>query len=50
MTHMTDLATLPADQLAEAYRARRLSPVEVTGAVLEALDRVEPGDQRLRPR
>ena len=36
------LATMPAPELATAFRARRLSPVEVLEAVLARLDAVEP--------
>jgi aspartyl-tRNA(Asn)/glutamyl-tRNA(Gln) amidotransferase subunit A len=37
-----DLCYLPATELLEAYHARRLSPVEVTRAVLERIDRLNP--------
>ena len=40
---MTDIATLPARAMAEAIAARRLSPVEVTEAVLARIARLEPG-------
>jgi len=39
---MTDLHTLDATQLADAFAARSLSPVEVTRAVLAQIDRREP--------
>jgi len=39
---MTDLHTLSATELAAAYAARRLSPVEVTQAVLDQIARREP--------
>lgn len=37
-----DLCYMPATELLGAYRARRLSPVEVTEAVLDRIDRVNP--------
>ena len=37
-----DIAALSASALIHAYRARRLSPVEVTEAVLARLRRAEP--------
>jgi Asp-tRNA(Asn)/Glu-tRNA(Gln) amidotransferase A subunit family amidase len=37
-----DLCFLPAFRLVEEYRARRLSPVEVTRAVLERIDALNP--------
>ena len=39
---MTALHDLPAHELLAAYRARRLSPVEVTQAVLAHIERWEP--------
>jgi len=39
---MTDLADLSAVALVEAYRARRLSPVEVVDAVIQRIDAWEP--------
>ena len=39
---MTDLADLSAVALVEAYRARRLSPVEVVDAVIARIDAWEP--------
>jgi aspartyl-tRNA(Asn)/glutamyl-tRNA(Gln) amidotransferase subunit A len=39
---MTELADLTAVALVEAYRARRLSPVEVTDAVIARIDAWEP--------
>jgi aspartyl-tRNA(Asn)/glutamyl-tRNA(Gln) amidotransferase subunit A len=38
----TDLCFTPATELATMIRARRLSPVEVTRAVLERIERVNP--------
>ena len=38
----TDLCYLSATELLTAYRARTLSPVEVTRAILERIDRVNP--------
>ncbi len=38
---MNELAWLSAVELRDAYRARRLSPVEVTERVLEQIDRLE---------
>jgi aspartyl-tRNA(Asn)/glutamyl-tRNA(Gln) amidotransferase subunit A len=37
-----EIAFLTATELVEAYRRRRLSPVEVTEALLRRLDRLEP--------
>ncbi|HVX30673.1 MAG TPA: amidase, partial [Nitrolancea sp.] len=37
-----DLCYLPATELLDAYRARRVSPVEVTRAVLERIERLNP--------
>ena len=37
-----DVAFLSAEELVAAYRARRLSPVEVTETVLARIDRVNP--------
>ncbi|HEX7103785.1 MAG TPA: amidase family protein, partial [Nitrolancea sp.] len=37
-----NLCYMPAAELLDAYRARRLSPVEVTRAVLERIDRLNP--------
>ena len=37
-----ELYWLSASELADAYRSRRLSPVEVVAAVLERLEQVEP--------
>jgi aspartyl-tRNA(Asn)/glutamyl-tRNA(Gln) amidotransferase subunit A len=37
-----DLCMMPAIDLVAAYRARRLSPVEVTRAVLERIARYDP--------
>jgi aspartyl-tRNA(Asn)/glutamyl-tRNA(Gln) amidotransferase subunit A len=37
-----DLCMTPATDLVAAYRARRLSPVEVTRAVLERIARCDP--------
>jgi len=39
---MTELADLSAVALVEAYRARRLSPVEVADAVIQRIDAWEP--------
>ena len=39
---MTELADLTAVALVEAYRARRLSPVEVTDAVIARIEAWEP--------
>lgn len=39
---MEDLAGLPATMLADWVRTRRVSPVEVTEAVLARIDRLEP--------
>ena len=39
---MTALHALSAAELGEAFRSRRLSPVEVTDAVLAHIDRWEP--------
>jgi Asp-tRNA(Asn)/Glu-tRNA(Gln) amidotransferase A subunit family amidase len=38
----TDLCFTPATELARLYRARQLSPVEVTEAVLARIDRLNP--------
>ncbi|HXF52223.1 MAG TPA: amidase family protein, partial [Dehalococcoidia bacterium] len=37
-----DLCFLPASRLVEEYRARRLSPVEVTRAVLDRIEALNP--------
>ncbi len=39
---MTDLCALSATELLEAYRKHQLSPVEVTRAVLERIERLNP--------
>ena len=39
---MTDIAQLSADSLSQAFAGRELSPVEVTEAVLERIERLEP--------
>ncbi len=39
---MTDLADLSAAALSRAFRAKRLSPVEVTRAVLARIEASEP--------
>ena len=39
---MTDLCALSATQLLESYRKHQLSPVEVTRAVLERIERLNP--------
>ncbi|MFN3961299.1 MAG: amidase family protein, partial [Parvularculaceae bacterium] len=39
---MTDLADLSAAALSKAYKARKLSPVEVTRAVLARIEACEP--------
>ncbi len=39
---MTELSRMPATRLAEAFRARTISPVEALEAVLARLDAVEP--------
>src|SRR5438552_11261076 len=38
----TDLCALSATELLDAYRKRELSPVEVTRAVLERIDKLNP--------
>ena len=38
----TDLCYTPATELARLYRAKKLSPVEVTDAVLARIDRLNP--------
>lgn len=38
----TDLCYLPATEMVAAYRERRLSPIEVTGAILARLERLNP--------
>ncbi|MDP9469704.1 MAG: amidase [Chloroflexota bacterium] len=42
ITSDTDLCAVSATELAAAYRTRRLSPVEVTEAVLARIERVDP--------
>ena len=39
---MSDLHALGAAELAQAFAARRLSPVEVTRAVIAQIERCEP--------
>ena len=39
---MSDVAFMSAEQLASAYRARSLSPVEATRTILERIDRINP--------
>lgn len=39
----TDLCYMPATELREAYQAKTLSPVEVTQAILDRIERVNPG-------
>ena len=43
MTGADELAYLSATELAIAYRRRELSPVEVTDAVLDRIDALDPG-------
>src|SRR5262245_61788142 len=38
----TDLCYTPATELAQLYRAKKLSPVEVTEAVLARIERLNP--------
>ena len=40
---MTDIAYMSAVQLAEAYRSKRLSPVEAARTILDRIDRLNPG-------
>lgn len=42
MSSSDDLCFLPANELADAIRERQVSPVEVTRAFLERIDRVNP--------
>ena len=39
---MTELTALTASELLSSYAAREVSPVEVTRAVLERIERVDP--------
>ena len=45
----TDLCFTPAVELAELIRRRALSPVEITRAVLERIERLNATPRRLRP-
>jgi len=38
----TELCYMPATEMREAYRAKTLSPVEVTRAILERIERLNP--------
>src|SRR5947209_19919426 len=42
MTSAADIAFTPAHELVELYRGKKLSPVEVTQALLARLDALQP--------